>query len=156
LEMMSKMSTCVSNKQCDLIYRIVILLIPVLAVFISVDNNRNEIDPDRLMNGLDSFTSSAERVSLHYFLSRYVRKVYPDTEIMRDLKNNEGLSFINKITPSDIAFIISVIKNGQNVWDESIRVRTLGMAVHGEKGPKAKPLFTGGKGKKRGRNESME
>jgi hypothetical protein len=60
--MMSEMSTCVSNKQCDLIYRIVILLIPVLAVFISVDDNRNEIDPDRLMNGLDSFISSAERV----------------------------------------------------------------------------------------------
>ncbi len=78
-----------------------------------------------------------------------MRKVYPDTEIKRALKNNEGLSFIDKITPSDIAFITSVIKNGRNVWDESIRVRTLGMAVHGEKGPKAKPLFTGGKGKKK-------
>ena len=107
------------------------------------------------MNGLDSFTSNAERVLLYNFLARYVRKVYPDTEIMRDLKNNEGMSFIDKITPSDIAFIISVIKNGRNVWDESIRVRTLGMAVHGEKGPKAKPLFTGGKGKKRGDGMSL-
>ena len=121
----------------------------------SVDDNRNEIDPDRLRNGLDSFTSSAERVSLYNFLARYVRKVYPDTEIMRDLKNNEGMSFIDKITPSDIAFIISVIKNGRNVWDESIRVRTLGMVVHGEKGPKAKHLFTGGKGKKRGDGMSL-
>jgi hypothetical protein len=64
-------------------------------------------------------------------------KVYPDTEIMKDLKNNEGLSFIDKITPGDIAFIISDIKNGRNVWDESIRIRNLGMAVHAEKGPKA-------------------
>ncbi len=67
------------------------------------------------MNGLDSFTSSAERVLLYNFLARYVRKVYPDTEIMRDLKNNEGMLFIDKITPSFIAFIISVIKNGRNV-----------------------------------------
>jgi len=101
------------------------------------------------MNGLDAFTTSAERVTLYDFLARYVRKVYPDTEIMRDLKNNEGLSFIDKITPSDIAFVISVIKNGRNVWDESIRLRNAGMAVHAERGDRARPLSTGGKGKKK-------
>ena len=55
---------------------------------------------------------------MYNFLAQYVRKVYPDTGIMRDLKNNEGMSFIDKITPIDIAFVISVIKNGRNVWDE--------------------------------------
>ena len=105
------MSTCVSNRQLDFVDWIVILLIPVVGVFKSVDDNRNEIDPDRLMNGLDSFTSSAERVMLYDFLARYVRKVYPETDINFFLKNNEGLSFIDKITPSDIAFVISVLKN---------------------------------------------
>ncbi len=53
-----------STRQLDWIDCIDILLIPIFAVFNSVDKDRNEIDPDRLMNGLDSFTSSAERVTL--------------------------------------------------------------------------------------------
>jgi hypothetical protein len=44
-----------------------------------------------------------------------VRKVYPDTDIKKDLKNNEGFLFIDRITPSDIAFVISILKNGHDV-----------------------------------------
>ncbi len=36
-----------------------------------------------------------------------MRKVYSDSDIKTDLKNNGGLSFIDKITPSDIVFVIS-------------------------------------------------
>ena len=34
------------------------------------------------------------------------KKVHPDTEAKKDLRNNEGLSFIDRITPGDIAFVI--------------------------------------------------
>ncbi len=70
---------------------------------------------------------------MYGFFARYVRKVYSDSDIKTDLKNNEGLSFIDKITPSDIAFVISVLKNGRNMWDQNIKMKQLGVAVHGDR-----------------------
>jgi hypothetical protein len=67
------------------------------------------------------------------FLARYVRMVYSDSDIKTDLKNNEGLSFVDRITPSDIAFLISVLKNGYDVWDQNIKMKQLGVAVHGDR-----------------------
>ena len=75
--------------------------------------------------------------------------VHPDTDTKKDLKNDEGLSFIDRNTPSDIAFVISILENGSDVWDEGIRVKILGVAVHAEKGERLRLLFTGGKGKKK-------
>jgi hypothetical protein len=86
---------------------------------------------------------------VYEFFARYVRKVYSDSDIKTDFKNNEGLSFIYKITPSDIAFVISVLKNGREVWDQNIKMMQLGAAVHGDRETKKRPLFTGGKGKKK-------
>jgi hypothetical protein len=70
---------------------------------------------------------------VYEFFARYVRKVYSDSVIKTDLKNNEGLSFIDKITPSDIAFVNSVLKNGCKVWDQNIKMMQLGAAVHGDR-----------------------
>ncbi len=70
---------------------------------------------------------------MYKFFTRYVRKAYSDSDIKTDLKNNEGLSFVDKITPSDIAFVISVLKNGCNVWDQNIKMKQLGVAVHGDR-----------------------
>jgi hypothetical protein len=86
---------------------------------------------------------------------RYARKIYSDSDIKTDLKNKEGLSFIDKITPSDIAFVISVLKNGCKVWDQNIKMMQLGAAVHGDRETKKQPLFTGGKGKKKEQSKSL-
>ena len=43
-----------------------------------------------------------------------------DSEIKRELKNNEGMSFLDLIMPSDIAFVICVVKNARHVWDQTI------------------------------------
>ncbi len=83
--------------------------------YITEDNNRVKIDPDKLRNGLDHYASSSDKAELYEFLARYVRKVYPDTVIKNDLKNNKGFLFIDRITPSDIGFVISILKNGCNV-----------------------------------------
>jgi hypothetical protein len=69
---------------------------------------------------------------LYKFLERYVRKVHPDTDIKNDLKDNEGFLFIDRITPSDKAFVISILKNGCNVWDQTMKMKQLGVVVHGE------------------------
>jgi hypothetical protein len=114
-------------------------------VFDTEEDDKSKIDPDKLKNGLDNFASSSDRRELYEFLAQYVRKVHPDTDIKKYLKNNEGLLFIDRITPSDIAFVISILKNGRDIWDKEIRMKSLGMAVHSEKGPKLRPLFTEGK-----------
>jgi hypothetical protein len=84
-----------------------------------------------------------------------VKKVYLDTDIKNDLKNNEGFLFIDRIIPSDIAFVISILKNGRNVWDQTIKMKQLGAAVHGEGETRLQPLFTGGKGKKKEQGMSL-
>jgi hypothetical protein len=97
----------------------------------SDDENRKKIDPDKLRNGLDDYILSSDKAIVYEFFARYARKVYSDSDIKTDLKNNEGSSFVDRITPSDIAFVISVIKNGRDVWDQNIKMKQLGVAVHG-------------------------
>jgi len=41
------------------------------------------------------------------------------------------MSFVDMITPSDIAFVISVIKNGRHVWDQKMRMTGLQTEVDG-------------------------
>jgi hypothetical protein len=86
------------------------------------------------------------------FLAKYVQKAHSDSAIKKELKNNEGLLFIDIITPSDIAFVISVIKNNWEVWDQKIRATKFGAALPpGEREVKLRPLFTEGSGEKRSR-----
>ncbi len=63
--------------------------------------------------------------------------------------------FIDRITPSDTAFVISILKNGCNVWDQTIKMKQLGTVVHGERETRLQPLFTGGKGKKKKQGMSL-
>ncbi len=86
---------------------------------------------------------------MYKFFARYVRKVYSDSDIKTDLKNDEGLSFIDKITPGDIAFVISVLKNGREVWDKNIKMMQLGAAVHGDRETKNNHCLLEGKERKR-------
>ncbi len=63
--------------------------------------------------------------------------------------------FIDKITPSDLAFVISILKNGPNVWDQNMKMKQLGAGVHGERETRLQTLFTGGKGKKKEQGMSL-
>jgi hypothetical protein len=53
--------------------------------------------------------------------------------------------------PSDIAFVICVVKNARHVWDQTIRKIGLGEQVEEDGGNEVKlqPLFTKGVGKKK-------
>ena len=93
---------------------------------------------------------------MYSFLAKYVRKTHSDCEIKQELKNNEGMSFVDMITPSniDIAFVISVIKNSREVWDQMRRMMSWQTEVHGER-EKMRPLFTEGMGKKKQQSRSL-
>jgi hypothetical protein len=81
----------------------------IISVVNSNDENREKIDPDKLRNGLNDYILSRDKAIVYGFFARYVRKVYSDSDIKTDLNNNEGLSFADRITPSDIVLVISVL-----------------------------------------------
>ncbi len=87
----------------------------MLLAFVSTigDDNRGSVDPDMLKEGMKNYMNSMAWVYLYKFIARYVWKVHPDSIITQDLSENVGVSFIDIITPSDIAYVICLVKNGK-------------------------------------------
>jgi hypothetical protein len=63
------------------------------------------------------------------------------------MKRFVNRSFLEMITPSDIAYVLALIKNSQGVWDQDLREVENPHVQGGEE--KLRPIFTSGKGKKR-------
>ena len=89
------------------------------------------------------------RERLYDFIAWYVRKVCPDSIITKGLRAMPGYTFLDLIRPSDIAYVISLLKNGRGMWDMEIEMREMARSGEIKTDAKARPLFTGGKGKKR-------
>jgi hypothetical protein len=68
---------------------------------------------------------------------------------------NARRSFLNIIEPSDIAYIVSIIKNSKGRWDQDTQMRQLGEEAKENPEKKLKPLFTSGSGQKRTQGESL-
>jgi hypothetical protein len=65
-------------------------------------------------------------------IARYVWKVHSDEHIRKVLMcYNAGRSFLNIIGPSDIAYIVSRIKNSKGMWDQGIQMQELGEEAKG-------------------------
>ena len=81
-------------------------------------------------------------VRMYEFFTKYI---HPDTHWKRAMKMHPNKIWFQLITPSDIAFVISLLKNGLPMWkkkaakwdSDELRKTT------------AEPLFTSGKGQKR-------
>ncbi len=79
-----------------------------------------------LKEGMKNYMNSMAPVYLYEFIARYVRKDHLDSIITQDLSENVGVSFINMITPSDIAYVICLVKNGKDMWDQKIQLMESG------------------------------
>jgi hypothetical protein len=85
-----------------------------------------------------------------YFLARYVRKLHPDRYYKKTLKVDWGTLFLDMIGPSDIEYVICLIKNSMHIWSRVV------MDSDQEGGTnKARPLFTSGEGKKQKFGETI-
>ena len=58
-------------------------------------------------------------------------------------------TFLDLIWPSNVAYVISLLKNERGLWDMVIEMRERARSGEIRTDAKARPLFTGGKGKKR-------
>ena len=63
-------------------------------------------------------------VRIYKFFTRYVRRIHPDTYWKRAMKMNPNKLWFRLITPSDIAFVISLMKNGMPVLDQFVGLVT--------------------------------
>jgi hypothetical protein len=104
--------------------------------------------PDKFQEGIHRFIECKSLHPVFNFVCQYVRQLHLDQWITKTLKNCPGASFFQIRTPSNISYVISLVKNGQEMWDQE-----MGIAGNQEKGddePKKKawPLFTSGTGKK--------
>jgi hypothetical protein len=116
----------------------------------TADNKRNKIISDKLKNGIKDYMMRVEeRNELYKLIALYVRKVYSDTLLTRELHYMTGCSFLDLIKPGDIACMIALVKNGRDMWDQMVRMKALGAAAHKEKEKMLRPLFTSGIGKKK-------
>ena len=117
--------------------------------------NRKNINPDKL--GMLDITGAEEADidGLFDFFARYVRKVHSDEFIRKNLKLFKGTSFIDVIGPNDIAYVIAVFKNSQQMWDQDIRMPESGKDAMGNPEKKIRPNFTSGSGQKRAKGKTL-
>ena len=108
------------------------------------------MDPDNLATAPD-----LEDDGLYDFFARYVRRVHSDDFIRKALLKTPKTSFVDIIGPSDIAYVISIIKNSGEVWSQDVKMVEMGVRVMGNREKKKKPLFTQGEGAKRVNGESL-
>jgi hypothetical protein len=122
------------------------------------DPGRETLDPDLLGEMVKIEQGSDLLNQIFNLIARYVPKVHADEHICKVIRYSAGRSFLDIIGPSDIAYIVSVIKNStKGMWDQDIRVGVgeLGAEAMGNPEKKLKPLFTSGSGQKRTQGKSL-
>ncbi len=80
---------------------------------------------------------------------------YSDEQIRKCLCYSVGRSFLDVIGPGDIAYIVLIIKNSKDMWDQDPPMREMGAQAMGNTEKKSKQLFTSGSGQKRTQGKSL-
>ncbi len=116
------------------------------------DPGREMLDPDLLGEMVKIERGSNLLDQIFNLIARYVQKVHSDEHIRKVLmRYSAGRSFLDINGPSDIAYIVSIIKikNSKSMWDQDIQMQELSEEAKENPEKKLKPLFTSGSGQKR-------
>jgi hypothetical protein len=113
---------------------------------------RLNINSDVIMTGIKTYITKNNFDELFKFITLYVQRLYSDPHLQKCLQKNVNRIFLEMISPSDIAYVLALIKNGKGGWDQDLR---MAQHPHGGGEKKVPPLFTSGKGKKRMFGKSM-
>jgi hypothetical protein len=74
------------------------------------------MDPDDLAKGVTFWKSEVRMDELCEFLAFYARQVHSKRYYRSALVANPGATYLDIITASDVAYAVSLIKNGRLVW----------------------------------------
>ena len=119
------------------------------------DPGREMLDTDLLGEMVKIEQGSNLLGRIFNLIARYVWKVHSDEHIHKEISYNAGRSFLDIIGPSDIGYILSIIKNSKGMWDQDIQMQELGKEAKKNPEKKLKPLFTSGSGQKRTQGKSL-
>ena len=94
---------------------------------------------DDLRQGIINYDKNGTMDALMEFLVRYVRHVHSDSYYKNMLMENPGATFLDIITPSDVAYVVALMENSREMWT----------TPRDENGIKVRPLYTSGENMKR-------
>jgi hypothetical protein len=98
--------------------------------------------PDELGKGFQTYIDLKIKKVVYNFICTYVQRIKPNVKWKKLLMKNAGCPFICCITPSDIAYVLAIIKNRKEMWDQA---KNPGSSPK----KKARLLFSVGEGRKR-------
>ncbi len=75
--------------------------------------------PDELGKGFQDYVKLQLEHVVYAFMCTYLLRMKPDTRWKKLLTMNPGFPFICFFTPSNIAYVLAIIKNGQKMWDQA-------------------------------------
>jgi hypothetical protein len=81
--------------------------------------------------------------------------VHSDEFIRKCLHYAPERSYLDVIGPGDIAYIVSIIKNSNDIWDQDLRMQELGAQAISSQEKRLIPLFTSRSGQKRTQGKSL-
>ncbi len=90
------------------------------------DPERMVINPDLLGEGVKIVWGGVILNQIFDLFAQYVQKVHLDDFIHKCLHYAPGRSYLDIIGQNDIAYIISLIKNRKDMWDQDKNVRVRG------------------------------
>ena len=81
------------------------------------------------MQEVESYAKESRLDEVYDFLGRYICKIYTDDPNMKILKHSVGKSYLDIIGPGDIAYTIVLVKSGNEIWDQDLRLTAAGEAA---------------------------
>lgn len=117
----------------------------------TITDENTVVEPDPLSEGFARYANSNMEHYVFEFMLNYVRRMKSDMDWRKLLKKNPEKPFLLFVTPSDIAFTLSLIKNGMGMWNQAIREHMNPTEIE----RKALPLFTTGEGRKKESGRSV-
>jgi hypothetical protein len=133
----------------DKVFSLLLTMAKNLFFLVAGDPGRTAFDPDFLGEGVKIEQGSNILNQILNLFTRYVRKVHSDDIIRKCLRYAAGRIFLDVIGPGDILYIILIIMNSKDMWDQDLRMQEFGAQAIGSQEKKLKPLLTSGSGQKR-------
>jgi hypothetical protein len=65
------------------------------------------------VDGVKTIIKEENTPALFDFIGRFVRKTHTDDLILKKLRASPGISYLDVIQPSDIAYVIALMKNAR-------------------------------------------
>ncbi len=77
--------------------------------------DRLNVNPDVYQMGIERFIENENFHNPFQFITLYVRRFYFDAHLRECMKKYFNRVFLELISPSDIAYVLALIKNGKGV-----------------------------------------